>query len=207
MNARGLDLDFVQDFLGWADVYYSTPAILIPYRDKDNNHVQTRYRVGLDVGERFRWEKGSKAMFYGLCMLERYWDRGLDYIIMVEGETDFATLRSRGYPVLAVPGASTFQPAWATYLNGFKDIYLWAEPDTGGDTLLDKLFGCVPDFKVISAPNNTKDPTELARVSKDFEQVFKNLLNSAKTARLSGAANVDPKRSWSGGQWVKVVPV
>ena len=220
VRARGLDLAYVCDVLGWADTdYYGTPAILIPYRDEKNNPIQSRYRVGLNSGNRFLWEKGAKTMPYGVLMLENHRAQHLDYIIIVEDETDFATLAYRGYPVLAVPGASTFQPTWASYLRGFEFVYLWVEHDTGGDALKDKLLTFFPNLKLIDAPDNAKDPTELASLCEDFEQVFRSLLDSAQLVHGDGLANAKSRqepsslyagrtqRRWSGGHWVKTVSV
>ena len=39
-----------------------------------------------------------------------------------------------GFPTIAVPGASNFNKKAGEQLDGLK-VYLWAEPDKGGQTL------------------------------------------------------------------------
>ena len=90
-EAKGLDPDYLYEELAWREHrYYGVPAIVIPYPDENNQDPQVRYRVGLDEGDRFRWERGAKPRLYGLWNLEQI--KARNFVILVEGETDFATL-------------------------------------------------------------------------------------------------------------------
>jgi len=103
--------------------------------------------------------------------------------ILVEGETDTATLASNGYDVLGLPGVDTFKPEWAKYLQGIKHLYVWQEPDKGGDTLLSILRPLFSNLRVIKAPEGIKDPTELVQLAGDkFVERFEALLDAADQA-------------------------
>jgi len=157
-DAKGLDLDYLRCDLGWTDArWYGTPAVEIPYRGQSDQLLATRYRVGL-TGDRFRWQKDNRPQLYGLHKLAMI--KEFRYILIVEGETDYATLDYAGFPVLAVPGASTWDDHWSYYVRGL-DVYLWQEPDQGGDTLLAKLLASNITVRVITPPAGAKDATEL----------------------------------------------
>lgn len=175
--AKGLDPAWVATELGWRNGtwrhwdsqkrrYIKVPAVEIPYYtlDKAGNRVesQTRYRVGIDTGERMR-SRGSQIL-YGLWNLPFIFQKG--WVIIVEGETDFAALYSHNYPVIGVPGASFWRKEFAQLLEGVQ-IFLWAEPDQGGDTLTKKVIGTTKNVRIINAPPEAKDPNELAHLLGD----------------------------------------
>ena len=121
-QAKGLDPDFLKDSRGWIDTrYYRTPAVQILYPDEDNGNHLTRYRVGITGdGERFRWaqfKNGQRMRLYGLWNLAQIRERG--YVILVEGETDAASLMYSGLPVLGNPGNS-WNESWNHHLDGVK---------------------------------------------------------------------------------------
>lgn len=182
--AKGLDEDYLKNDLSWQDGdWYGTPAILIPYPDDHNGDVRVRYRVGIDSGDRFRWAKGSKPRPYGLWNLAIIKER--NFCVLVEGETDYATLDYHGFPVLAVPGSQTFKgEGWAKYLDGIERIYLWAEPDQGGQALVNLVKRSRPDVLVITPPPGIKDPTELADHSgAGFADMLNDLIDIAEPPR------------------------
>ena len=103
-ESKGLNPDYLYEELAWRDVkYYNTPAISIPYASDSNDDVQVRFRVGLNEGDRFRWDRGSNPRLYGLWNLDVIKEQ--NSVILVEGETDYATLDYHGFPVLGIPGA------------------------------------------------------------------------------------------------------
>ena len=93
-------------------------GIKIPYYDDKENLVATRYR---GENKKFRWEKDSKIIPYGL---ERLKKNVYDYIILVEGESDTQSLALAGLPVLGVPGATMFKTEWLRYFNNNKCIFI-----------------------------------------------------------------------------------
>ena len=179
--AKGLDEDYLKHDLSWEDSdWYGTPAIKIPYPDETNGDVQVRYRVGIDSGDRFRWESGSKARPYGLWDLPSIKER--NFCILVEGETDYATLDYHGFPVLAVPGVKSIKgPALVKYLDGIERIYLWQEPDDGGQFFINLVSRHRRDVLVITPPAGVKDATELAdEVGGGFADLMHELLDTAQ---------------------------
>ena len=179
-DEKGLDPDYLYEDLGWRDSpYYGTPAIAIPYPDETNNNVQTRYRVGLDKGDRFRWEKGASPRLYGLWNLPQIKDR--KFLILVEGETDFATLDYHGFPVLAGPGAQNFKAEWVQLFQGIERVYAWCEPDEGGALFIRRLSESIPNLQVITPPPGVKDATELASQSgSGFSDMMDELIEEAE---------------------------
>src|SRR5215217_478738 len=65
------------------------PAVEIPYADQNGEQVATRYRISSGGDDKFRWERGSKTILYGLHRLEEAHDAG--YVLLVEGESDCHT--------------------------------------------------------------------------------------------------------------------
>jgi hypothetical protein len=113
------------------------PAILIPYPDPNGELVANRFRIALDQEEdRFRWQKGSKSMLYGLHTLEDARERG--FCLLCEGESDCHTAWHRGLPALAVPGAGNWKQQWASYFEGIDTILVLVEPDGAGEGLWEK---------------------------------------------------------------------
>lgn len=111
-------------------------GMAVPYMDEKGNLVATRYRHSLKGAVRFSWMKGSRVHPYGLWRLRMAQEKG--FVVLVEGESDCHTLWQYDIPALGAPGADTFQSAWAAYLKGL-DVYLFKEPDQGGETFLKKI--------------------------------------------------------------------
>lgn len=132
--AKGLSVDFLEAEGIRDHKYFGTPAVRIPYYSSDGRELAVRYRLSLGKGSgadnRFRWQKGSKVHPYGLNHLGHAREQG--YVIIVEGESDAQTLWQADFPALGIPGADTWQPRWADYLEGIERIYVVIEPDQGG---------------------------------------------------------------------------
>lgn len=155
--------DLANGGLGWRDGrWYKTPCVEFPIYDEDGIEVRTRYRVGIDEGDRMRSRRSQ--ILYGLWAMDRI--RELGWVIVVEGETDFATLYLRNYPVIAVPGANGWKKEYAKLFKGI-DVWVWKEPDQGGITLSSKISATIKDLRIIEAPPEAKDPCELAQLLGD----------------------------------------
>jgi len=179
-EAKGLNPDYLYEELAWRDVkYYNTSAISIPYASETNSDVQVRFRVGLNEGDRFRWDRGSNPRLYGLWNLDVI--KAMNYVILVEGETDYATLDYRGFPVLGIPGAQNYKSEWNQHLAGLRDIYVWKEPDTGGEKLVERLRQQFPQIKVLIPGPGIKDPCDMAMQAGDgFRELMDEMLDSAE---------------------------
>ncbi len=182
---RGLDLEWLKQELGWRDtLYQGTPAIRMTYPDEEGQNPLTRYRVGIESGDRYRWQRfqnGQKQRPYGLWTLPKA--REKNYIVLVEGETDFATCEYNDIPCLGIPGAQAWNGTWANYLAGIKEVFVWKEPDAAGQAFVEKIRKSRPDILVIEPPLGIKDPNEMANQSgAGFTEWFQEMLEEARTA-------------------------
>jgi replicative DNA helicase len=121
--------------LGWHDL--PGGGVGIPYRDAEGNVYATKTRTALVAKEGSRWEKGKPLRPYGLDRLADA--RELDYLVIVEGETDSVTGWYHGIPTLGLPGADTVDTLKAEHIAGIKTICYYREPDKGGETLAKRL--------------------------------------------------------------------
>jgi hypothetical protein len=181
---KQLDPDFLFDDLSWRDTtYFGKPAISIPYSDENNGDLQVRYRVGLNEGDKFRWEKGATPCLYGLWNLPAIKER--NSVILVEGETDYATLDYHGFPVLGVPGAQNFKSEWNHFLADIENIYAWQEPDEAGAKMIERLQEQFPRLKVLVPPPGIKDPCEMAlQAGGGFTEMLDEMIDVAQPPPL-----------------------
>lgn len=179
-KAKGLPEDFLRKMLLWQDCSYNgVNAVRMPYADENHEDHQIRYRVGLTSDDRFRWEKGAQLRPYNLWALP--FIQGQGYCILVEGETDTATLIHHNFPVLGIPGAEAWKPEWTKYLEGVQPT-LWAEPDEGGRTLTRKVSTSIKDLRIITPPEGIKDPSDLYLSNpQGFSQTMEQLIQQATT--------------------------
>jgi len=126
-EAKHLNPDYLYEELGWRDVkYFGTSAISIPYASETNNDVQVRFRVGLDEGDRFRWDRGANPRMYGLWNLEVI--KAQNYVILVEGETDYDLEGGALNDLLNLAGSSVPMP-----ISDFEEELRKRHFTTGGD--------------------------------------------------------------------------
>ena len=183
-EAKHLNPDYLYEELGWRDVkYFGTSAISIPYASETNSDVQVRFRVGLDDGDRFRWDRGANPRMYGLWNLDVIKEQ--NSVILVEGETDYATLDYHGFPVLGIPGAQNYKSEWNHHLAGIENIYAWQEPDEAGAKMVARLREQFPRLKVLIAPPGIKDPCDMAmQAGGGFRELMDDMLDSAEVPAL-----------------------
>ena len=179
-EAKALDPDFLFEDLAWRDTdYMGRPAISIPYPDENNADTQVRYRVGLDQGDRFRWQKGATPRLYGLWNLPAIKQRNT--VIIVEGETDYATLDYHGFPVLGIPGAQNYKSEWNQLLRDIDNIYAWQEPDEAGAKMIKVLHEQFPQLRVLVPPPGIKDPCDMAMQSgAGFSEMMDEMMDAAE---------------------------
>ena len=143
-EAKGLDVDLLKSWGVRDGRRYNSPAVVIPYFGAEGEVLSERYRVSLSKPPISG--KGDKPRLYGLDRL-------------------------KPGPVLnavGVPGANTWRAEWTQSLAG-RDIYLWREPDTGGDTLAEKVSTSIPGVRIIEAPDDAKYASELWLLTRDRE--------------------------------------
>lgn len=88
--------------------------------------------------------------------------QGSASVIVVEGVFDFLTLRSWGYPAVALLGTHT-RPDLVEQLRTFRRVYLALDRDEGGAPATLKLMDVLgPAAVPVELPDGTKDVAELA---------------------------------------------
>ena len=177
---KDLNPEFLFEDLSWRDTeYLGKPAISIPYSDENNGDTQVRYRVGLNEGDRFRWQKGATPRLYGLWNLPLIKER--NSVILVEGETDYATLDYHGFSVLGIPGAQNYKSEWNQYLKDIENIYAWQEPDEAGAKMVARLQEQFPHLKVLVPPPGIKDPCDMAlQTGAGFSDMLHEMMDTAQ---------------------------
>ena len=183
---KKLPLNFIKD-LG---VCENKNTLIIPYKDKNNVLIRNRHRSTGNFKHLWGPSLDRPIDLYGLWLMPNFAD---DFIILVEGESDTQTLLLNNFPCLGVPGASNFKAEWVEHISHFKKIYLFIEPDNGGQvfsknvisTLASKSYtGDVFTFSF----KNFKDPSE-AWCSINNSLEFIDFIND----HLSNAINIDLK--------------
>ena len=152
-------------------------TLVIPYYDAGHEEVAVRYRLGMSGDRRFRWRPGSKVHLYGLWRLDLAREQGR--VVLVEGESDAQTLWYHDLPALGMPGASTWKAEWAKQLDGLT-VYLWREPDQGGETFVAKVGESLPEVRVITAPEGCKDVSEAHVRDEDVPALMARLMDEAQ---------------------------
>jgi hypothetical protein len=140
----------LEDDTRWCPVVEEeVPAVRIPYADEEGNELEecSRYRTGLrktkPIDTRMRAvpkKRGGKRTLYGRHRLEEA--RVAGYVFVVEGESDVHTLWFYAKPAVGVPGAQNWDDAWGTFLEGIPRIYVFVEPDEGGEKLWKAVSSC-----------------------------------------------------------------
>lgn len=171
--------------------------IKIPYRNRAGEITATRKRYNPKKKPYFKWAKGSKLSFYGLWRLPTM----LNYVILVEGESDSQSLWEMGAPALGVPGASNFQSAWCSELADIPKLFLHIEPDQGGQTFRKQMIknlydggysGEVCTFNL--GDYGVKDPSELyIRYGVDAAEMVKKALQKAERIDIKELAEEIPE--------------
>lgn len=182
-SAKKLPLDFLKR-LGLSEItYMGSKAVRIPYLDEAGHETAIRFRTALrkdaDGDNRFKWKKGAQILPYGLWRLPEA--RKLNYITLVEGESDAQTLWYSDIPALGIPGAATWKDSWAQYLEGIEKIYVSVEPDSGGEAVIKWLADCAFRDRVrLLDFASVKDPSALyVRDPDGFRAAWSAILKKA----------------------------
>lgn len=130
--------------------------------------ARQRIRLGMGTERDFIWssEKG-KPVPYGLWKLHGWQKEGYRSLILCEGESDALTCWHRELPALGIPGASNCALLQAAHINGFPELWIFQEPDQGGETFVAGLKGRLAELKyrgiahIVKFPPETKDVSAL----------------------------------------------
>lgn len=147
-EAKGLKVKTLEG-LGWKDSEYKgAPAV----------DMGGKLRIALTGkgNEKFRAPEGTPSK----CL---HWGVGPD-VLIVEGETDFATCVEHNIRVICVPGSNAWDSGVVTSLVPENAVYIWKEPDKGGEEFVKNIIPDIPSARIMEAPPGAKDITELAQL-------------------------------------------
>ncbi|HOR18819.1 MAG TPA: CHC2 zinc finger domain-containing protein [Brevefilum sp.] len=184
-EAKKLPLDFLQSIQVSQRKQNDVPQVHMPYFDKNGNKVGNRKRISLDGSPRFIWSKGSKPTLYGLSWIDKPLHdcikngENIDFIILVEGESDAQTLWFHDFPALGVPGATMWKSEWKEYLTG-KKVYVWQEPDDGGTQFVQSIGQDIPEILILRPTDGLKDISEYHAAGSNVPELIQALLESAE---------------------------
>lgn len=187
-KTKRLPVDLLKG-LGFTTIHtHGRTVVRIPYLGTGGEERSVRLRLAMAGEGRFRWRSGDKPMLYGLWRLQDFRTEG--YVILVEGESDTHTLWHHNIPALGVPGASTWKAGWAEALDGLT-VYVWQEPDQGGETLVRSVGKSLPQARLLAAPPGRKDPSECHILGDDLPALLEELRAQAPSyASLKQAEDV-----------------
>lgn len=87
----------------------------------------------------------KKPTLYGLDRL------GAGPVLLVEGESDCWAAWAHGLNAIGVQGANNWKAEFAEALAG-REVYVWKEPDKGGQTFVANMVADLESAKVITPP-------------------------------------------------------
>jgi putative DNA primase/helicase len=168
--------------------------LAMPYMDRRGQVVAVRYRYALTGDRRFGWRKGDQPVLYGLWHIEGY-IREQGWVLLVEGESDCHMAWQWNIPALGVPGASSWQTAYArsdvAELLNRAVIYVWMEPDKGGAALVSAVARTFPDALVLVPPADIKDLCEAALKYSNLATLVDQLRDTARPAETVALAEAE----------------
>ena len=170
-------------------------CVEIPYFDIDGEFVFNRYRNNPNNSKfpKFHCEKGTKLIPYGLQFLNNFND---DYIILVEGESDYHAMMEQEMKVIGIPGAENFKEEFVPYFKNFKKIYIHNEEDEAGHKFVDTISRMLPNEEIYEISSrrvniDCKDPSDL-----HLKRILnlEELLATAKKVEKKAAVPVEAKK-------------
>ena len=185
-----LPIEFLTQICEVKQEDYNKRFLSIYYKDERGNIVGIRKRYHPKSRKRFAWVTGAKIIPYGLWRIDEFCE---DYIILVEGESDTQTLWYHGYPALGIAGASNIRKEDFEYFNKFSKLYIWQEPDMGGETFITR-------FKTLASEAEFNKPCYIIKseIYKDVSEMhialngkhdkfvaeIENILNNAEEIKI-----------------------
>ena len=177
-RAKHLDIEALKSWGVSESKYSGNTRVVIPYLDEGGQVLARRYRHALSGKGRFTWARGDKLHPYGLWRLAEMRDKH-GYAIIVEGESDAQTLWQYDLPALGIPGADAFKAEWAAHLGGLT-VYVWKEPDDGGETFVEQVGKALPEALIMIPPEGLKDVNEAHVRGDDVPALLEQMKDAAR---------------------------
>ncbi|MDE2104797.1 MAG: toprim domain-containing protein [Patescibacteria group bacterium] len=158
---RGLTEEVITDFnLGWNGTHIVIPCAGFNKYRRDPEKSE---------GEKYLYDKGSKASLYG---------KEAPVVVLTEGEFDALALISRGIPAMtSTGGCRTFKDEWLPQFSD-KEVFICFDTDAAGREAALALHFKMPTSKIVQLPSEVKDVTEFFQSGKTTEQ-FQKLMQLA----------------------------
>ena len=150
-DRKGFHVPTLEGF-GVSDaVVNGQPCLAMPYRDAEGATLRVKYR-----GPKGTWWAGKNLpiFLYGLDQLANA--NAEAAVLLVEGESDCHAAWHHGIVAVGVPGAGQWRREWLPALEG-RAVFVWQEPDAGGETFVRKVAADIPTARVIVPPEGVKD--------------------------------------------------
>lgn len=171
---KGFDIEKLREWGLITHEQEGGSVVGIPYHDESGELSRWKYRGG---DKKMWWDeatKGSGLQLYGMDRLN-----GSKSVIVVEGESDTHAAWHHDVPVVGVPGANAWKREWRERLVG-KRVYIWKEPDQGGEAFVRALARDFPDARIIEAPAGVKDMADLhLKVGERFKEELQRMAQEA----------------------------
>jgi len=165
-------------------------GVSIPYYDAVGNELFRRTRGVPGLNRPFNQPAGVKLQPYGQ---ERLGDpRKVEFLVLVEGESDCWTLWHHKLPALGCPGAGTYNTLQAENLEGIEVIYISRETDKAGEEFVSGVtrrllqLGYKGKAFRLDWPEGCKDPSDLHILdSTQFKERLGQIIDAATLLDLS----------------------
>ena len=194
------DKKLPSDFLRDLGLQERSDGVVIPYRSLDGSRAgRHRLRTKLRAKDGSLWLFGKKKPVpYGLDRLAEA--RNVDYIVIVEGESDCWTLWHHGFPALGIPGSTMASKLEREHVIEIPRVYVVDEGDKAGSGFVRKILARLAKlrwdgsaFRLICA--GSKDPNELHQQDPDqFKSVFQEALDKAEPLKTEPEVSIAPPK-------------
>lgn len=136
-----------------ADQQWYVDRISIPYINAMGQVSQIRYRAHGPDDKKYLGEPGVPASPYNIGnMVNPSPTTGWDELHIAEGEFDCMILSQVGLHSIGVPGATQWSDAFTVLAEPFDALYVWADPDSAGDKLVETIKKSCTSQPVIRVP-------------------------------------------------------
>lgn len=171
-------------------------AVLIPYCDETGHVLVKKQRTNVKATAGSYWPKGVPLMPYGLNVAAKLREKGQQWLILVEGESDCWTLWRHELPALGVPGAGAGGCLKAEHVRDVHELYIHVENDSAGQQFVQGLqrqlakIGFAGDVFTFSVPAPHKDVNDYYRAlvvqcEGDFPGALGRLMRNATPLSLA----------------------
>jgi KaiC/GvpD/RAD55 family RecA-like ATPase len=164
------------------------PSFLVIPAFERKKLVNAKFRTLPPAKKRFHRIRGMKSSLYNVDCL----DYELDYIIMLEGETDTITMQMLEFKnvVGVTVGAKGFKSAWYDIVSRFRKVYILYDPDSTGRKGAENLarrVGIDRCWNVLLPPG--ADVTEFVLAGNGYDEI-QSAIDSAIQFDVDGVVSV-----------------